>query len=162
MTLLTLAACGFQPLYGERQTTRAEDNLARISVDVIADRTGQMLRNELGTRLDPNNQAQPALYRLQVKLNESISYLSVRRDASPTRANLTLTANYELRPNAGGEVLYAGSVRSVNSYDILSTENEFGTLTARNEARRRAARDLSDQIAVRLALALEQPAPAGR
>lgn len=161
-TLLSLAACDFRPLYGERPTTRAEQNLARISVDVIADRTGQFLRNELDTRLDPNNRRLPALYRLNVKLTERISELAVRRDASATRANLALTADYSLVPNGAAQPAYSGTVRSVNSYDILSTENEFGTLAARAESRRRAARDLADQIALRLALALEQVSPSGR
>ena len=154
--MLVLSACGFQPLYGERPTTRAETNLASITVDVIADRAGQMLRNELGTRLDPNNQGLAPQYQLKVKLQESISRLAVRRDASATRANLTLKADYTLQSIKGAAAVYSGSVRSVNSYDILGTENEFGTLAAREEARRRASRDLADQIAVRLALALEQ------
>lgn len=162
--LLALAACGFQPLYGDsdRSSTRSEENLAQISVGIIADRTGQMLRNELGSRLDPNNIAPPAQYDLSVKLNESIGRVAVRRDASATRANLTVTATYQLVSRATGEPVYSGTVRSVNSYDILGTENQFGTETAREEARRRAARDLSEQIAIRLALALEQTAATGR
>ena len=155
VSLLALAGCGFQPLYGERPTGPAEENLARISVGVIADRTGQILRNELGTRLDPNNLGLDPLYSLRVSLTESTSNIALRRDTSATRANLTLTASYSLVQNGAKEALYSGAVRSVNSYDILSTENEFGTLTSREEARRRAARDIADQIALRLALALD-------
>jgi LPS-assembly lipoprotein len=161
-TLLALAGCGFQPLYGERPTGPAEENLARISIGVIADRTGQILRNELGTRLDPNNLGLDPLHSLRVSLSESISNVALRRDTSATRANLTLTASYSLWPNGANEPLYSGTVRSVKSYDILSTENEFGTLTARDEARRRAARDIADQIALRLALALDHAARTNR
>ena len=162
--LLALGGCGFQPLYGNRSpdAVRAEEGLARVSVGVIADRTGQMLRNELDVRLDPNNQNLPPLYNLSVTLTESIASLAVRRDASATRANLTLTAQYSLKLSSSGEAIYSGTVRSLNSYDILGAENEVSNLTARGEARRRAARDLADQIALRIALALENKTAASR
>jgi len=158
LLLLALGACGFQPLYGDRSADaiKADEGLARVSVGVIADRTGQMLRNELEVRLDPNNLNLPALYGLAVTLEESIGTLAVRRDASATRANLTLTAQYALKSSESGEIIHSGSVRSRNSYDILGADKEFSNLTARDEARRRAARDLADQIALRLALALEK------
>jgi LPS-assembly lipoprotein len=160
LALLTvLTACGFQPLYGNRAPgnlapVQAEEGLARISVGIIADRTGQMLRNELEVRLDPNNQGLTPLYNLTVMLNETITQLSGRSDASYTRANLTLSATYQLKLPKSDVPIYSGTVRTVNSYDILNAKDEFSKLTARNEARRRAARDLSDQIALRLALAL--------
>jgi LPS-assembly lipoprotein len=162
--LLALTACGFQPLYGNRSldAIRAEEGLARVSVGVIADRTGQMLRNELDVRLDPNNQNLRPLYNLSVTLTESIASLAVRRDASATRANLKLTAQYSLKLSSSSETIYSGTVRSLNSYDILGAENEFSNLTARDEARRRAARDLADQIALRIALALENKTAASR
>jgi LPS-assembly lipoprotein len=162
LALLTGAACGFQPLYGDRQQVPAEENLAQVFVDVIADRSGQMLRNELDQRLDPNNLGLPARYDLKVVLKESIAYLAQRKDASATRANLTTSATYQLVARVNRSTIYSGIVRSVNSYDILSTENEFGALTARDDARRRGARPQAAHNAVRLALALGQADPSVR
>ncbi len=156
------AGCEFHPLYGNHPTTPVENRLAGVSVGIIADRTGQLLRNELLIRLDPNNQSLPVQYKLAVQLTESTAHLAVRRDASATRANLAMEARYELTSAGNGTLVRSGSVRSVNSYDLLSTENEFGTRTAEDQARKRAASDLANQIALRIGLALDRATETGQ
>jgi LPS-assembly lipoprotein len=115
-----------------------------------------MLRNALRDRFDPNNIGAPTAYQLSVRLEESIAFLALRGDASATRANLTLTATFGLSESASGATVSGGSVRSVNAYDILSTESEFSNRTAQEDARRRAAIDLANQIAIRVSLALDR------
>lgn len=160
--LVALAACEFRPLYGQRSATHVEDRLAQVSVGIIANRTGQLLRNELHNRLDPNNRAPAPLYRLEVELSESLENLALRRDATVTRAKVTTVAQYRLTRLGSDDAIAAGSVRSVNSYDILPTEKEFSTRTAEQEARQRATSDLASQIAVRLSLALDRLASRDR
>ena len=160
--LLAQAGCEFQPLYGDRQSTPVEARLASVSVGVIADRTGQLLRNELLTRFDPNNKSLPTQYKLSVTLTDSTERLAVRRDASATRASLTIKAQFELVSIVNGEQVTSGLVRSVNSYDILDTQNEFGTRTAEEQARKRAASDLAEQISLRVGLMLDQTSGARR
>jgi LPS-assembly lipoprotein len=156
---LTLAACGFEPLYGDRTDAAAtEDILAFVGVPPIANRTGQMVRIELTNRLTPTRPSPPSRYTLNVKLTRSKTSLAVKNDASATRANLTITASFKLLLNSDSTVLTKGSVRSVNGYDILLTD--FATMSAEADARRRGAKDISDGIVDRLAIYMARNAQA--
>lgn len=150
---LVLTGCGFEPLYGAReQSVATEDLLSRVEVPPIADRVGQLVRIELTNRMTPTRPAPDAAFSLVVKLNESKASLAVEKDSSATRANLTISANFTLNQIGTGEELTSGSVRSVNSYDIL--QSDFATLAAEQGARQRGAIDVADGIVDRLAIFL--------
>lgn len=163
--LLGLTACGFEPLYGEQDHGAAtEDLLSRVSVPPIADRLGQLVRIELTNRLAPRPAPEP-FYVVTVVVTESRQGLAVRRDASATRANLILSARFDLAQIGGSDSLLSGEIRSVNGFDILVSD--FATLAAEKDARRRGARDIADAIVDRLAIflsrtAVQTPAPAQR
>lgn len=164
MTVLAcfgLAACGFEPLYGEQETgPSAEDVLGYVRVAPIADRVGQLVRIELENRMFTTDTPRP-VYTLKVELTESKKNLAVRRDASATRANLTLSASFELNRIVDNVRVMGGGVRSVSGYDILTSD--FATFAAETDARKRAARDIADGIVERLAIFLSRPEnqPAG-
>jgi LPS-assembly lipoprotein len=150
---LILAGCGFEPLYGERDQAVATENLLnRVTVPPIENRVGQLARIELTNRLTPTRPAPTPLFTLNVKLNESKTSLAVEKDSSATRANLTISATFELLRNSDSAKLTSGYVRSVNSYDIL--QSDFATLAAERNARRRGAKDVADGIVDRLAIYL--------
>lgn len=152
--LLGLTACGFEPLYGDQdQGAATEDLLSRVSVPPIADRLGQLVRIELTNRLAQRPAPEP-LYVVEVKLTESEQGLAVRRDASATRANLIITAEFTLKAIGTEGSLMSGSIRSSNGYDILISD--FATLAAETDARRRGARDIADAIVDRLAVYLSR------
>ena len=152
---LLLAGCGFEPLYGERdQAVATESLLNRVAVPPIENRVGQLARIELTNRLTPTRPAPTPLFTLNVKLGESKTRLAVERDSSATRANLTIDAAFELKRISDGAKLTSGSVRSVNSYDIL--QSDFATLAAEQNARRRGAKDVADGIIDRLAIYLRR------
>ena len=161
--LLALTACGFEPLYGEKDRGAAtEQMLSQIEVLPIADRLGQLVRTELTNRLNPRPAPTP-LYSVSVTLTESTQGLAVRRDASATLANLIVNATFILSAVSGGEALLTSDIRSINGYDILTSN--FATLAAEKDARRRGARDIADAIVDRLSIymsrvANESPAPA--
>tara|TARA_A100001037_G_scaffold287431_1_gene296879 strand:- start:1361 stop:1885 length:525 start_codon:yes stop_codon:yes gene_type:complete len=164
-TLLGLAACGFEPLYGTKERgAETEALLSQIAVPPIADRLGQLVRTELTNRLNPRP-APAARFSVSVTLTESSQGLAVRRDASATRANMIIDASFSLAAISGGEALLTGEIRSINGYDILTSD--FATLAAEKDARRRGARDVADAIVDRLSiymarLANQSPAPAQR
>ena len=152
---LLLAGCGFEPLYGERdQAVATESLLNRVAVPPIENRVGQLARIELTNRLTPTRPAPMPLFTLNVKLSESKTSLAVEKDSSATRANLTIDAAFELKRISDGAKLTSGSVRSVNSYDIL--QSDFATLAAEQNARRRGAKDVADGIIDRLAIYLRR------
>lgn len=146
---LWLAACGYQPLYGQNAGGEAtQRHLASIHVKTIADRDGQRMRTALKQRLAPRARNLTKVYELNVTLNESVSELAVERNAFATRANLSLTANYSLTNQQREELLNA-KVNTVASYNILTSD--FATLAAKDDARKRAIEDLADTLRTRLA-----------
>ena len=151
-----LGACGFQPVYGERRAAGAA-TLATIDIERIEDRSGQKLRTMLRERLSPRGATGRPLYRLSVTLSESKSELAIRRDESATRANLSLNATFTLTrlpPGPPGSV--TRTAFSTNSYNVL--DSEFATLSAENDARNRALRSLAEEIRLRVATAINNPA----
>ncbi|HET8727909.1 MAG TPA: LPS assembly lipoprotein LptE [Alphaproteobacteria bacterium] len=146
---LLLAACGFQPLYGETQMGVVAAQFAETEVAVIPNRSGQILRNYLIEDLNPSGRPDDPAYVLNVGLNETFRDLAIRKDATATRANLIVSASYRLR-NGDGEPLTSGSVQTITSYNIL--RDEFATLSAERDARDRALRQISEDISTRLAL----------
>lgn len=156
MTLVVIAGCGFQPLY-RQQTTGVEpvDALRDINVLPIPERVGQILRIELANRLTPTGAPAVPAYLLAVDITERKQDLGIREDATATRANLILTADFSLLDAQTRQSVFGGSVRSANSYNILDAD--FATLSAEADARRRAARDLAIEIESRLGIFLAQP-----
>ena len=94
---LTLAGCGFRPLYGEQANSPATTQyMAAVEIAPIPERIGQELQNHLRVRLNPRGAPANTRYRLQTRLNEIRTDLAIRDDASATLANLQLIANYTL------------------------------------------------------------------
>jgi LPS-assembly lipoprotein len=150
---LALAGCGFHPLYGTRaggQSATAE--LAQVRILPIADRTGQLLYNKLRDRINPRGKPGDPLYVLQIALQERQERLLVESDETATRVNLILRASYELKQAATGTVLDRGVSQTVLSYDLLSVEVQFATLTSEADVRERATEQLSEDISTRLAI----------
>ena len=148
--VFALAGCGFHPLYGPRKTSRTAAAIATIQIDRIKDRKGQVLRNFLLDRLNPLGAPRRPRYVLKVTLTESRQELGIRKDETATRANLRTVATFQrLRPGVK-KPLFKGHSESTNSFNIV--DSDFATLVAEADARKRAARRLSDEIATRLAL----------
>ena len=148
-----LAACGFQPLYGGSASSGVRADLAAVEVALIEDRVGQQLRNELIRRFHPDGRPRNPAYRLHVGLRIDKRDLALQKSEIATRASLRITANFTLRKRTDGGTLIRGTTRITTSYDILS--NDFATLAAEADARRRGVRELADEITNRLAAFLQ-------
>lgn len=147
------AGCGFQPLYS-RKSGVAAPGLATIGIEPIANRIGQQLHNQLLDKLTPLGPPAAPRYVLRVTLSESLQSLAVRKDDVATRANLVMNANFKLARVSDNSIVLSSSAISANSYNILS--QEFATLSAENDARARAVRELSDEIRIRIAIYLSR------
>ncbi|HJQ56956.1 MAG TPA: LPS assembly lipoprotein LptE [Vineibacter sp.] len=154
----SLAACGFEPMYGERAGTTPADRPAQTGVQsdmfatrvaTIADRVGQMVRNQLVDRLNPQGEpGQPAYY-LVVRLNEQKDAVLTRSDEFSTATNLRLIADFEVR-DPKGNILNTGYSRAITRYNTL--RSQYATIAAEDSARERAARELAEDIRVKLAV----------
>ena len=146
-----LGACGFRPVYGTASVDKATGTaLADVQIDPIADRNGQVLRNNLIDRFYTDGRPAKPRYRLSVTLAATEEELGIQKDATATRARLRLQASYELIEIATGQVVYRTFSRSVVSFNLV--DSQFGVLATRQDAYDRGLTELSDDIRTRLAL----------
>ncbi|MFQ5954163.1 MAG: LPS assembly lipoprotein LptE [Kiloniellales bacterium] len=152
--LVALAACGFQPLYGEGPRQAAPKQIGTIAVAPIPDRLGQVTRNLLLDRLNPRGQPADPIYRLEVTLNETAQRLAFRKDATATRALLNLSAQFQLSEIGTRMVVYDGRSRATASYNVV--ESEYATIAAEQNARQRVARIVAEDIVIRVSVCLSR------
>lgn len=145
---LAISGCGFEPIHGQRSGASGAV-LSSVDIGLIGDRTGQMLRNELLQQMHPRG-ATRTRYGLSITLKENLANLGIRKDEVATRANLTLTAGFTITELSGARRKFSGSARSVNSYNTLTSD--FATLSAREDARRRAVGQLALEIRKRISV----------
>jgi LPS-assembly lipoprotein len=161
VALLALSACGWQPLYGKVNTAdgavggNAAPKLASVHILPIADRTGQNLYNELRDRINPAGSPADPQFDLVIHLQERTEQLLILQDQTASRTNLTLNASFQLYQRGNATPVLQGTSRTTTSYDLLN--DEFATIQSTNEARRRGASSLADDIATQLAVFLAQP-----
>ena len=148
---LMAAACGFQPLYAERESDPGiRAALAEVEVAPIPDRLGQVVRNDLQDRLTPYGAPASGAYRLVVSLNATKEGYGFRGDEAVTREAVRLEAPFQLVDQATGEVLLADTVSATASYDVV--QSDFATLSAERDAERRTADEVGAVIAARVGL----------
>jgi LPS-assembly lipoprotein len=149
LTLVLLAACGFQPMYAPVGGGQA---IGPVEIQTIEGKSGHVLKTELDRILAvENNGAAPAL--LQITLHEQVEQLGLRRDESATRAELHLIANYVFTPASGARPI-RGSVETSVNYDIPTAA--FAAISAQDDARERAAETMAERFRAELALRLAQ------
>ncbi len=148
---LTLAGCGFQPLYGKHQPTSSPGMLAGVKVDTISGRMGQRFKADLEDRLNPSGAvpANPA-YRLSATLTNASSPIGVARDGTISRYNVYLESTYVLTRISDGKQITKGSLRHVSSFSNLANEY-FSTFVSEEDAIKRGVTELSEMYRQRLA-----------
>ena len=145
MTLATLVAgCGFQPLYSARLDRSA--SRPSVYVEIIPNRTGQMLREALQTRLEGSSTGVAKQFTLAVAYSESEQPLGIQSDNSSTRTRDIGLAVWSLRSASNSAVpVTSGTVRSLDGYNIIDEQFFYATLSE-EQAQRRLASALADQI----------------
>jgi len=147
--LSPLSGCGFKPLYQGSVGRDTALRMASIDIRPIADRAGQIMHNELRNLINPRGGPPVARYRLEVTYTETVNKLAVQKTSFATRANLRIDANFKLIQSNSKSTLISNAVTSITSYDIFS--NEYPTLVAETDARKRAAEDAARAIATQVA-----------
>ena len=157
---LALSACGFRPLYGTASIPEgAESAFATIRVDPIAatndsDRVGYLVADALERTLHTPGHREPHAFALAVTLTDERRGLAIQDDASVTRYNYRLTAEWTLTPLGASEAVAKGRAEATASYNVV--DSQYATLVARKNAEDRAAREIAEQIKLRLAVSLMQ------
>ncbi|WP_343868297.1 LPS assembly lipoprotein LptE [Caenispirillum bisanense] len=152
------AACGYRPLYGGGSRSGAVSaELAKVFVAPIAERYGQIMRNEMEQAVTAAGPSQPKVYTLQVTVARQSRELGILKDATATRANVEMRASFALLKD--GKPVLRDTMTSIASYNIL--DNQYSTIISKEDAESRAARDLAQRIITRVSVHLAGQAQAG-
>ncbi len=151
--LLSLAACGFRPVYGVNRDMPIgiEEKLSQVSIGNIPDREGQYLRNALIDRFYRAGRPVDPVWSLSLKpLVESLSELDITKAADTTRAQLRIETVITLKDLRTGETLLVRNLAAITSYNVLGSE--FATRVTEDNARNNALDDLARQVEMQLGL----------
>ena len=141
LSALLLSGCGFRPLYATEGG--GGSGLTRMAlVDIQANEAITPIISRAFARRMREDDAD-ALYDLTVTAREQAQQLAVQIDASVTRYNYNLVADYTLTERGSGK-RYTGRVVSIASFNIV--DSQYSTLYAEETAREKAAAQLVEDI----------------
>ena len=146
--LLSLTACGLQPMYAGGGSGAVATSLGSVQVGPIPERAGWLVRNALVDRL--GGETDNPAYRLDVELDDDLSAFGIRGDSAVTRERRTLRARYRLVDLRDGEVVLDATAGSDAGIDVVSSD--YATIAAEQTAQERLAAVVADQMVARLAL----------
>lgn len=144
---VALSGCGLKPLYAGGGSGEVANALAGIEVAPVQGRSGWLMTNALRDRL--MMQGAPR-YRIEMRLDDRISGLGLRRDDSVARERRTLRARWQLIEIGSGAVVIDTTAGSDAGIDVVGSE--YATIAAENTALERLAGIVADQIVARVAL----------
>lgn len=150
--LLVLGGCGLRPLYGGGGGGKVSQMLNQIDVAPIEGQAGWLVSNAMRDQL--GRAGTTPLYRLEVKLDDRISGLGVRRDDTVTRERRILRARYQLIDLSNGTVLLDATAGYDAGIDVVGSE--YATIAAENTTLERLSKIVADQIVARVALYAER------
>jgi LPS-assembly lipoprotein len=144
---LLLPGCSARPLYGTQADGRSVAlTMSGIAVDEQKQRAGQIVRNELISSFGDGGSAR---YVLRLKPIEKSRQITPQTAQRLERYRYTLNVGYELADATSGATVTSGTSFSNVSYDTV--EQPIADLRAADEARERAAREVAEDIRLRLA-----------
>jgi LPS-assembly lipoprotein len=152
--LVGLGGC-FQPLYGEASHPGLTEDMRAVEVAPIPDRIGHYLGDDLVSRMNGSGETPPPKYRLTVKLSQSTNAPTIESQIGTADAATVIgQAKFDLIRIENGALIYTGSATATAVYDRFS--QSYANLRAARDAEIRIARELADEIALRVGAALSE------
>ena len=158
LCLVMVAGCGFRPLYdrGTADQPGITAQLSTISVQRIAEREGQILRNLLENRLAPRGPSAQTVYKLDATISFSESGLGTSITEETSRALMIATANFTFSSvTSESEILAKPLKFSLSArvgYSIA--DSLYATQIAKEDAQERALVVIADDAKIHLAAIL--------
>ncbi|MBV9653441.1 MAG: hypothetical protein JOZ42_02630 [Acetobacteraceae bacterium] len=152
--LLAVPGCGFRPMYMETASGNpgvAQRELAAVSVDLLPDRPGQLLRQALQQRLGGGSSGVSRKYDLGVNYTIGGEGIGIQGDNSVTRIRLIAHGAWTLRrQDPARSPLTSGSSRAIDGLNILN-QQFFAADLEQEVVQQRLADAIADQIVAQLA-----------
>ncbi|MGY8632861.1 LPS assembly lipoprotein LptE [Bradyrhizobium sp. 14AA] len=159
--LAALTAGCFQPMYAERGdgTPGLREKLMGVELPPISKanasreaRVGVEVRNALAFKLYGTATGMPPTHRLEIRFTSSRSSLIVDPNtALPSSENYGIDAQYNLVEVVTNKSVMTGTTFSRVSYDMPGSYQRFSRNRAVRDAEDRAANEIAENIATRLA-----------
>jgi LPS-assembly lipoprotein len=144
LACISVMGCNFEPMLASRDTkTSASEDLAKIHVAYIENRSGQILRNHLIDSLTPRGEPPQPEYTLTIKIIEPLQNLAYQRNNSVSNYGYSVTAYVWLNDKTGTTVLYTTS--TVSSQFAVSN-SQYATIASLQSARENTLLDISQDI----------------
>ncbi len=149
---LSLAGCGFTPLYGnDGATASVQNQMDEVSVGLIPDRPGQLLRQSLQNQLQTAGAPTQELYLLSVSYNITEQGIGVQADTSTTRNRYIATATWSLSPIGNPQQpLTQGQASTENALNIID-QQYFALTLEQSTINQQLADEIAAQIATQVA-----------
>jgi LPS-assembly lipoprotein len=150
-----LAGCGLHPLYQAAKdggAGEAERGLGAISVAIIPERSGQLLREALQTRFDRAGGGIAKRYDLVVNLGIANEGLNIQQlTSASTRLRMVAVANWSLLSlDARRQTLASGTARVMDGYNLFN-QQFFASDLEYASVQRRMLQAVADQMTLQLA-----------
>lgn len=157
---LPLGACGFTPLYAERNDGAVVADLAMLDVRAPDDRLGRALKYDLLDLLS-NSGNPPASPTYLVELAPIVynEDLAIEPDAEVTRKNLVMVVPFRLVDVSTKKTVLRSTARSRSSYNRVPSE--FANIVAAQNAEDRIAKALAADIKLQLSIYFDRMARTG-
>ncbi len=145
LLISTVSACGFKPMYKNGSTFNNGQSIpsAAVYIDNIPDRDGQYLRNLLIDRIYTSGRPINATYKLKLSpLKERLVGLDIKKDASSTITQKTLSTKMELINNTTEKVVMTRRLRVSGSHNVL--DNQFANSVSERAITNSLLREIAD------------------
>jgi LPS-assembly lipoprotein len=150
-----LSACGFTPLYGDSgsatDAATVQQKMGEVSVGIIPDRPGQLLRQSLQDQLQVAGASTQELYILSVNYNIMTESIGVQEDTSSTRQRFIAVASWELAPIGNPKhPLTKGGASTEDALNIID-QQYFQITLETNTINQQLANEIAAQISAQVA-----------
>jgi LPS-assembly lipoprotein len=148
--LAGLSACGFTPLYGDNGGN-VQQQMNEVSVAIIPDRPGQLLRQSLQDQLQVAGAPTQELYLLSVSYSINVQDIGIQEDTSATRQRFTATATWALAPIGNpSNPLTRGLASTEDALNIID-QQYFQITLETNTVNQQLADEIATQISAQVA-----------
>lgn len=145
---LLVAACGFQPLYGDHRAADAQW-LASIEVEHSKERLNQLLAIAIEDAVNPKGMRVAPQFRLEPTVEMQEYPFATNLDGSVSRFVVDVKSNYQLIRLVDSKVVDSGMLHRTTSFNV-SDNDDYATFIASEDARERAMKEIAEQYRFKL------------
>jgi LPS-assembly lipoprotein len=152
---LALSACSVQTLYGPSSFaggSEVQSTLTRISVGQVNDRVSQQVRNRVIFQMAGGKEIVDPLYHMDLTVTYRKEGIGITvTEASPVYSTV-VQATFTVKKVGTDEILVTGTSRASASFNYVNSM--YANSRAEIDAQNRAAEQVGNEIAIRVATAI--------